>query len=344
MDYIKLKTFDLKRLLLFAVIFATAFWSFWLYSSEDVWMFFCCLLSYGVQVICIPFVLVDVLGNKQVKVTADNIASYAQKEVYYKILFVILSVITLLLDTFPYVAMSGVGNIPEYEGGLFVTILTMGIWAMWLYGIAGACRKNLKKEYDNCIASAEKARMRSEQRRLEKERIEAEFNALWQELSNKYGVCTIDVCIGANKNEIKQHIYVFEDSATIVLNGEEIAFNNILGFTLQDDSKTIMTKDMASYTSTTKTSTGSMIGRAVVGGMLTGGLGAVAGAATAKKETITTPNQEQSITTTSIKHNYICYVNVNDLANPIREIYLGEDSKNAQTIANLLNVIIERNR
>lgn len=129
-----------------------------------------------------------------------------------------------------------------------------------------------------------------------------------------------------------------------MLNGEEIAFNKILGFTLQDDSKTIMTSDVASYTSTTKTSTGSMLGRAVVGGMLTGGLGAVAGAVTAKKKTITTPNQNQSKTTTSIKHNYMCYVNVNDLANPIREILLGEDSQKVQTVANILNVIITRNK
>ena len=40
----------------------------------------------------------------------------------------------------------------------------------------------------------------------------------------------------------------------------------------------------------------------------------------------------------------MCYVNVNDLANPIREILLGEDSQKAQTVANILNVIITKNK
>lgn len=343
MDYVKLSTFDSKRLLLFPVIYAVAFLSFWLYSSKDVWMFFCCLLSYCIQVICIPFLFMGVFENKQVKVTADNLSTYAQKEDYYKIIFVLLSVTTILFDSFPFAAMSGIGNIPEYEGGLLVTIMVLGIWCMWGFCIAGVVEKDLQKEYDNRIASEKKEKARLEQQRLEKERIEAEFNNQWQELSNKYGECTTDICIGASK-DIKQHLYVFEESAVIVLNGEEIAFNKILGFVLQDDSKTIMTSDVASYTSSTKTSTSSMIGRAAVAGMLTGGLGAVIGAATAKKETTITPNQSKAITTTLIKHNYICYVNVNDLTNPIREILLGGDPQKAQMVANIFNVIIERNK
>lgn len=343
MDYVKLSTFDSKRLLLFPVIYAVAFLSFWLYSSNDVWMFFCCLLSYGIQVICMPFMSWGLFENKKVKVTADNIAKYTRKEENYKIIFLLLSAITILLDAFPFVAMSGTGNIPEYEGGVLVTFMVLGIWCIWGFCIAGVFGENLQKEYDSRIASAEKERIRIEQRRLEQERVEEEFNNQWQELSNKYGECTTDICIGASK-DIKQHLYVFERSAVVVLNGEEIAFNKILGFALQDDSKTIMTSDVASYISTTKTSTGSMLGRAAVGGVLFGGVGALVGANTAKKETITTPNQSQSTTTTSIKHNYMCYINVNDLVNPIRELSLGDDTKKAQMVANLFNVIIERNK
>lgn len=342
MDYVKLQTFDSKRLLLFAVIYAIAFLSFSLYES-GVWMFFCCLLSYGVQGLCAIYI-VDMFENNIVKLTADNIATYVRSDSTYKSLFVILCVITILLDGLPYYAMCEAWGLPEYEGGFLVSGLVFGIWYMWLHCLVAVCNKNLQKDYNQEIASIEETKLKSERQKLEKERIETEFNNTLQELYNKYGDYTTDICIGTSKKNVKQHIYVFEDSTTIVLNGEEIAFDKILGFTLQDDSKTITTSDVASYTSTTKTSTGSMIGRAVVGGMLTGGLGAVAGAATAKKETITTPNQNQSTTTTSIKHKYICYVNVNDLANPIREIFLGEDSKMAQTVANIFNVIIERNK
>ena len=338
MDSVKLQTLNSKRLLLFIIIYVVAFVSFSLYASGS-WMFFCCLLSYVIQVVCV----LRITECHKTKLTSDNISSYVQSENNYKIIFVSLALITILLDTFPFIAMSGVGGLPVYEGGTLVIFMNSGIWCMWGYYIVTICGKNLQKEYDKRIASIEAQRVREERWRLEKERIETEFNSARQKLFNKYGECTIDICIGDIK-EIKHHIYVFENSATIVLNGEEIAFNKILGFTLQDDSKTIMTSDVASYTSTTKTSTGSMLCRAVVGGMLTGGLGAVAGAVTAKKETITTPNQNQSKTTTSIKHNYMCYVNVNDLANPIREILLGEDSQKVQTVANILNVIITRNK
>lgn len=333
MDSIRLpilnNEYNKKGLLLFIAIYVFAFISLFCKS------FFGGLLSYIIQLIYIVFTLFWA-DRYKVTLISDNVSSYHQSEKNYKIIFVSLSSIAILLDTFLCIA-DGSGWYRGRVGGI-IGIMTFVIWYAWGRCIYEICMYNLQKEYNKSMANLKA------QRELEfkKEQIETKYNNDLQKLFDKYGECTTDVCIGDEK-KIKQHIYVFENSATIVLCGEGIAFKKILGFTLQDDSKTIMTSDVASYTSTTKTSTGSMLGRAAVGSLF-GGVGALVGASTAKKETITTPNQNQSTTTTSIKHNYICYVNVNDLTNPIREIFLGENSKKAQMIANIFNVIIERNK
>lgn len=82
-----------------------------------------------------------------------------------------------------------------------------------------------------------------------------------------------------------------------------------------------------------------MVGRAVVGGVLTGGLGAVAGAATAKKNV--SDNATSQTTTT---HKYTLYINVNNLQEPTISLNIGNDASTAQKLAGAMNVIIERNK
>lgn len=129
---------------------------------------------------------------------------------------------------------------------------------------------------------------------------------------------------------------VYEQSGTIIIKLKEYKFSDILGYSLVDDatSETITTS-----TGTAKTSTGSMLGRAVVGGVLTGGLGAVAGAATAKKNI--SDNATSQTTTT---HRYTLYINVNSLQEPTIVLEIGNNASKAQKLAGVINVIVERNK
>jgi hypothetical protein len=69
----------------------------------------------------------------------------------------------------------------------------------------------------------------------------------------------------------------------------------------------------ASATATVKTSTSSMLGRAVVGGILLGGVGALAGAATAKKKVYTEQNMPEEPKPRTLTFNlYTVYVRLND--------------------------------
>ena len=130
------------------------------------------------------------------------------------------------------------------------------------------------------------------------------------------------------------HLYVFEHAEIIVLENETIQFKDIIGYNLVDNQVVLL----SGSTSTMSTSTKSMLGRAVVGGALTGGIGAVIGAATAKKDIITTPNEQ------TIKHDYKIYLNLNNLSNPTRIIDIKDNTESAYKVANILNVIIERNK
>ena len=120
--------------------------------------------------------------------------------------------------------------------------------------------------------------------------------------------------------------------------GNEYSFSDILNCTAEDDYKVI--KGKTEYTSQTKAKNGSTVGRAIVGGVLAGGAGAIIGGATAKKETKTIAHQKDDI----IIHNYTIVVNVNSLTNPIVTIPLKSDKAKMNEIVGVLNVIINNNR
>ena len=155
-----------------------------------------------------------------------------------------------------------------------------------------------------------------------------------QEYINEYGECSADITYRGGR------FYVFEQSKIVILSTEVIPFSKIIGYNLADNQVTI--SENVGYESKTTISTGSMLGRTVVGGVLTGGVGAVIGAATAKKNTVTTPSQDNI--KTSVTHDFNIYINLNDLSNPTIIISVGNNTDTAYKIANILNIIVERNK
>lgn len=212
-----------------------------------------------------------------------------------------------------------------------VSILLAGVTFYGWYEISE--EKRALREEEEKKREADKR----EKERKERERYKKEFNDRF----GKYGKITLDILLSNRELDVRDHFLVFEDACVAVINNEEISFANILGFTMQDNSETIATSMSDSFESITSTSTGSMLGRAVVGGVLLGGVGAIAGAATAKQTTVTSPIS--STTTTITKHDFALYINVNDLSNPTRKMYIGDDIELANRIASIFNIIIQRN-
>ncbi len=127
---------------------------------------------------------------------------------------------------------------------------------------------------------------------------------------------------------------IFAETKKIWILGKAYDFKDIIGCSLSDNSH--IEKGKVTYE--TKTSTGSMLGRAVVGGVLTGGVGSVIGGATAKKNTVAVPQGFDKVI-----HDYTVLVNINSLTTPIVRISCGSNGGKVNDIVAIINVIIRQN-
>lgn len=219
-----------------------------------------------------------------------------------------------------------------------IVIVAIVLVGFLCYDLAEIHHKKLEAKEKERLKKKEE---RSAELKAIREKAEQAYAVAYGSLVKKYGEPTTSYQLGTDDTKTNSYLYVFEGPKIVSLKDEIIPFKSILGFSLNDDSETVMHNE-TSYVSTTSTNTGSMIGRAAVGGILLGGVGALAGATTAKKETITKPTV--AMTTTTVKHKYSLFLNLDDLSNPTRELKLGSDTTKAQTVANIFNIIVQRNK
>lgn len=215
---------------------------------------------------------------------------------------------------------------------MFVIVVGI-IFIVLLLGFVANARMHVKQDKEKYQAR-QKKKEEAEQKRKQ------ESKELYNSMIARLGEYTASVNYGnwrdSPEYNMNKSVLVFENPKIIVINSKEYHFSDILGYSLEDNS----TNETVTFSEgSAKTATGSMIGRAVVGGVLTGGLGAVAGAATAKKNIST-----DAVSTTTTKHNYIMYINVNNLQDPVIMLHIGNMSEKAQKLASILNIIIEGNK
>ncbi len=191
-------------------------------------------------------------------------------------------------------------------------------------------------------SSIQSSKDKEEQAKKDKEKEEAErrntnkYNQDLYNLSEKYGENTlvIDILGMGNTKNVDSAIIVYEQKSIIRIMGKMYNFKDIIGVSVSDNQK-IVHGQMAS---STKTSTGSMVGRAVVGDLVAGPVGSIIGGSTAKKNTTFVQDDD------SIVHDYTIHINVNDISTPIIHINTWNDSELTNKIVGLINVILERNK
>lgn len=130
---------------------------------------------------------------------------------------------------------------------------------------------------------------------------------------------------------ISNAILIFGKAKVVILNGQPYNFADILGWEIKsngDESDTII-----SGTSTISKS--SMAKRALVGGVLFGGIGAIAGAATAKR------NTSAKVESDTFKF-YNAYIYVNSLDAPMITFDIGVEDEKAKELGALLTVITQK--
>ena len=219
--------------------------------------------------------------------------------------------------------------------GTDITIFIVILCVLAVAGIIVGIEENNQKEKEE-QEKAEKKKKDEEYRLIlaeqkEKER-EKKYNKLTTIMSSPNKIIEYDY---------DHYIMVNESTSQIMLNEHVYNFKDIINYTMSDNATVIQKHSGGEITSTSSTDTGSMLGRAVVGGVLAGGVGAAIGGSTAKRET--TSNVAPTTTTSSTIHDYLIAVTVNSLSNPIERLRLGEDERNTNEICALLSVIISRN-
>ena len=211
--------------------------------------------------------------------------------------------------------------------GIFV--LGMLIWAM---------KKMRKEETRQKKAQEEKERHEEYERKWKAERdayYSAKANAL-AEFEAQYGKCTKEVAVSySTVFSLKDVVYAFEESETIILDGNIIEFKNIIGFNLLNKSKSIYSTHT---TATSKKNLGSAIIRGTAGEMIAGNVGGIIGAMTAEDD-------YDCETSYDIEENneFKIYINLDSISSPTILLNFGSVEEDAYDIANLLNVIININ-
>lgn len=131
--------------------------------------------------------------------------------------------------------------------------------------------------------------------------------------------------------------YLFESKSLILISKDYkikdvIPFSSILDFSV--DRKEIQNNG---YSQTvTKTSTGSMLGRGLAGGLIFGGIGVVVGAVTAKRESETLTHNKDII------YEYTININLNSFDKPIYQMEFGRDYELCSKVAGYLTIIMRK--
>ena len=150
-------------------------------------------------------------------------------------------------------------------------------------------------------------------------------------LSERYGAP--ERIISIQSNSIEDALIVFPDTQNLYCNKQLIPFDQIIGCEVKDDSYTSVEGQKRTVTTT---STGSTIGRSVVGGLVAGAAGAIIGGTTAKKETEIIDN-----TKTITHHHYYAIIRIANVLNPIITIDCGRGSaKLAEEIKAIIDGIV----
>lgn len=316
-----------KRLWLLLPLLLAPFLGLFLYSSMGWWMSICLIIVGFVQFMTIFMYMGDeVLSDKShisETINVDELDAYTEKEISLTRKLQVLTILTGILDLFPFVCQFH--WIPDYhfyyEGGIIVTILSLALCGIFIWS-AYEIRNPRIKENQHLYKRTGKTK---------EEKLEDEMRHLkqWEERKkenkkNRFGEGFIE--LGGN-------VVINDKTKKIFINSKEYGFNDILGYSVQDNSVTIH----SGSTSTAKTDTGSMIGRAAVGGILLGGAGAVIGGATAKRDIY------NSGSSSSVLHDYSVIITVNNITHPNEIVKLGNDGETLNKITSTLTVILHNN-
>ena len=166
---------------------------------------------------------------------------------------------------------------------------------------------------------------------------EKHYDKVLRELKELYGKEDRVLCIDELIPETS--VIAFSSSKTLYVQGQILTFGEIIGYSLLDDSQQITTTSGTNI-SKTNANASSVVGRALVGGLIGGSTGAIIGGATASS---TTTSQLNSTSRTKICHDYSVKIQIADITNPTLTVECGSNETFAYDLIALINAIMALN-
>lgn len=222
----------------------------------------------------------------------------------------------------------------------------MIFWTLGVIALVGFCvvymnfQGKKEKEMMEAREREERRREEEEERRRERERVAA-YEAARAALARSEGG-EADKTIVLAELDPDREIRAYSVSRAVFILGRRYAFGDILGCSVTDDYSVRKGAAAIELSGETDAKTGSVVGRAIVGGALAGDGGALLGGATAS--TKTSLSGTASFGDDTIIHDYTVRVTVRDISRPTVGIHVGPDAAKASEIASLFEVIVDGNR
>ena len=205
--------------------------------------------------------------------------------------------------------------------GVIAFVILFGLCHLIYYIFIGQKKDKIKK------MKREKAKAEFAEHQRQKRIEYAEYK---NNLCKKYGEPDKVISYGNFDDEI----IVFVKSSIVIIKCKEFSFDDIISCSLIDDSR--IERGDVYTTIDTKTNTGSLIGRGVVGGLIAGSAGAIIGASSASK---TSSGAAVSIGDKKI-FSYSLIIGVRSFEQPTIEIYLCHKRNLAFEIETVFNIIL----
>ena len=252
----------------------------------------------------------------------ENMNSDVKRKMICGIITVIVAILPIAdnlakpdsVGGFKYIKESPIFHVNYEDAGPLICIVLSWCfvigWIIWMLANADFKHKNAEK-LEQMISKEEQRQAIVAAKRAEEEK---ENNQVKEELTAKYGQPEQIVYILDTR--LKNSFMVFPGAQSIYVQSKVIPYSQIVSCEVKDESYTTVT---GTKQEVTKTSTGSMAGRAIVGAAIAGPLGAVVGGATAKKKTEVIDN-----TKTVTHHHYYVIITLADVSTPMVKIDCGK--------------------
>lgn len=217
-----------------------------------------------------------------------------------------------------------------------ITAFLLIIFGIFLFLVTKKGYNNIKKKKEERLAK-QKAERRTKQKaeyekRVKKQKeIDIKHEEYKKQLVDKFGPITRIISNNLYNDDFIMNydeIFVFEKPKKIIFGKKECDFADILSCSMYDENH----KDIPP-TQVTRTNTGSMLGRAAVGGLTLGVAGAVVGAMTAKTESTSSVDS-------SYISSYVVKIGMKSIEKPTMILKYGSDKTKAEEVYALVQAII----